>query len=245
MQNELELSKRRLIELSRRAEKTGACTCSDFLTPAEQSWLLKENIANFTLVGGYPSAERRLAVFRPCDGAECPARIACLKISPANPRFAESLTHRDYLGSLMALGLKRETMGDIVLQDGCAYVFCLDTVAPYIADQLREVRHTSVRVTPAAAGEFTPPEPPPETVINVPSLRLDALVAAVYRLSRTEAQRLFERELVLVNSLPPRSPSLTAGEGDLISVRGHGRFMYCGAAGETRKGRLRVRVRVY
>lgn len=245
MQNELELAKRRLIELSRRAEKTGACACSDFLTPAEQSWLLKENIANLTMTGGYPSAERRLAVFSPFEDAECPSRIACLKISPTNPRFAEHLTHRDYLGSLMALGLKRETMGDIVLQDGYAYVFCLDTVAPYIAEQLREVRRTSVRVSTTAAGEFAPLEPPPETVINVPSLRLDALVAAVYRLSRTEAQRLFERELVLVNSLPPRSPSLTADEGDLISVRGHGRFAYCGAAGETRKGRLRVRVRVY
>lgn len=71
------------------------------------------------------------------------------------------------------------------------------------------------------------------------------MVAAVYKLSRGEAQKLFERELVLVNSLPPKSPGMPAKEGDVISVRGHGRFAFVAEAGETRKGRVKALVRIY
>ena len=81
--------------------------------------------------------------------------------------------------------------------------------------------------------------------MTVQSPRLDALVAAVYKLSRGEAQKLFEKELVLVNSLPARSPSMAAKAGDIISVRGYGRFAFDGESGETRKGRVRATVRVY
>lgn len=245
MENELELTKKRLAELARRAERRGEAAASDFLTPAGQLAAQQLRLGPLVFDGGYPGAERRCAVFLPWEDCEWTSRVACLEIRPSSEKFAEELTHRDYLGALMSLGLSRDTMGDIVIQGKRAYLFCLDSVAPYISGQLSEVRRTSVRAAPCDAASVAPAEQPKETSVTVQSARLDALVAAVYRLSRSEAQRLFERELVLVNSLPPRSPGLPAREGDVVSVRGHGRFVFLGEAGETRKGRIRAAVRVY
>ena len=245
MDNELEQVKKRLTELARRAQKRGEAASSGFLTPAEQAELTRLRLEPFAFDGGWEGAERRCAVLLPWEGCEWESRVVCLEIAPANAKFAEALTHRDYLGALMALGIKRETLGDILVQGKTAYLFCLESVAEYIAAQLGEVRRTTVRVKPADPAAIEPPEPPRETSVNVSSPRLDALAAAVYRLSRAEAQRLFERELVLVNSLPARGPGAEAREGDMVSVRGHGRFAYLGIEGETRKGRLKARVRVY
>lgn len=245
MENELELTKKRLMELYRRAEKRSEAVSSEFLTPAEQLEVTRLHCEPYVFDGGYDGAERRCAVFLPWDGCEWESRVVCLEIAPANEKFAETLTHRDYLGALMALGIKRETMGDIVIEGKRAYLFCLDTIAPYITGQLEEVRRTRVKVRVTDAAAIEPPEPPKETTVTVQSPRLDSLVAAVYKLSRGEAQKLFERELVLVNSLPPKSPGLPAKEGDTVSVRGHGRFVFVTGDGETRKGRLRAVVRVY
>lgn len=245
MENELELTKKRLAELAKRAEKRSIAVESEFLTPAAQLELTRMHLEPCVFDGGYEQAERRCAVFLPWEGCEWDSRVVCLELRPANERFAETLTHRDYLGALMALGIKRETMGDIVVQGKRAYLFCLDSIAPYICEQLTEVRRTQMRASPCDAAAIEPPEPPKETTVTVQSTRLDALVAAVYKLSRGEAQRLFEREMVLVNSLPPKSPGFAAREGDIVSVRGHGRFAFLGEAGETRKGRVRVKVRIY
>lgn len=245
MENELELTKKRLSELARRAEKRGIPVESDFLTPAEQLELTRMRCEPYVFDGGYEQAERRCAVFLPWDGCEWESGIVCLEIAPSNEKFAEPLTHRDYLGALMALGIKREAMGDIVIQGKRAYLFCLDSIAPYITGQLEEVRRTRVKVCAVEPETIEPPEPPKETSVNVQSARLDSLVAAVYKLSRGEAQKLFERELVLVNSLPPKSPGMPAKEGDVISVRGHGRFAFVAEAGETRKGRVKALVRIY
>ena len=245
MENEVEQLKKRILELARRAEARGVPVETEFLTPAEQLELTRLRPGPFAFDGGFEAAERRCAVLLPWDGCEWESRVVCLEIAPTGEKFAGELSHRDYLGSLMALGLRRETMGDIVVQGKRAYLFCLESVAGYISQQLEQVRRTHVRVGVCDPGCVQPPEAPRESSVTVSSARLDALVAAVYRLSRGEAQRLFERELVLVNSLPPRSPGLAAKEGDVISVRGHGRFVFLAAAGETRKGRTRALVRVY
>lgn len=245
MENELELTKKRLIELAKRSERRGIPVESDFLTPAEQLELAHMRLGTQIFDGGYAGAERRCAVFLPWDGCEWESKVVCLEIAPASEKFAENLTHRDYLGALMALGIKRETTGDIVIDGKRAYLFCLDSIATYITGQLGEVRRTRVKVRQCDAANVMPSPEPRDSSVTVQSARLDALVAAVYKLSRSEAQKLFERELVLVNSLPARSPAIQAREGDIISVRGYGRFMFAGEAGETRKGRLRALVRVY
>ena len=217
MENELELTKKRLTELSRRAFERGIQTSSDFLSPGEQAEAARLRLPEPAVFeGGYPEAERRVAVF---GGGEAP--VICLEIAPTAPKFAGELTHRDYLGSLMALGLRRGLLGDIILAEGRAYAFCLEAAARIIE---RELNQESV----VAASE-----------------RLDALVAVAFRLSRAESARLFEAERVFVNGLPARSSSAKPEPGDIVSVRGMGRFRFEGALGETRRGRLRVSLRIY
>lgn len=248
MADDLQQVKKRLEELAARSSGRGAYVSSEFLTPAEQALLLSLRLpAPCSLEGGYPQAERRIAWFgdsNSCGWEQAPP-LMWLEIAPKSAKFSEDLTHRDFLGALMHLGLRREVLGDLLLQGGRAWLCCLDTVGDYICRQLDTVRHTAVAALPCAAPPESALPQPKETEIVVASPRLDALVAAVYRLSRSESQALFQRELVFVNSLPARSPSAEARPGDLISVRGHGRFYYDGTLRETKKGRLRAALRVF
>ena len=241
MENELELTKKRLTELSRRAFERGIQTSSDFLSPGEQAEAARLRLPEPAVFeGGYPEAERRVAVF---GGGEAP--VICLEIAPTAPKFAGELTPRDYLGSLMDLGLRRGLLGDIILAEGRAYAFCLEAAARIIERELNQVRRAAVRVTRAEALPEGLASPPEESVVAAASERLDALVAAAFRLSRAESARLFEAERVFVNGLPARSSSAKPEPGDIVSVRGMGRFRFEGALGETRRGRLRVSLRIY
>ena len=241
MDNELELLKKRLAELSKRAAERGICTHSEFLSLGEQTELSRLRLdAEYTLDGGWAEAERRAAVF---GGDRAP--LCCLEISPVSRKFAEPLTHRDYLGSLMGLGLRRSVLGDVVLCGDRAYVFCLESVRRHIIDGLTQVRRTQVRVTEASSLPEEVSKPPEPTTVNAASERLDAVVSAVFDLSRAESQRLFEAERVQINGLTARSVSARLEPGMMVSVRGHGRFRFEGTLGETRKGRLRLRVRKY
>ena len=247
VQEDLNLLKKRFSELAERAYARGRWYYSDFLSLGEQSALgtlrLGEQVHTD---GGYEAAERRIACFGslPLCGCAAEPPIACVCIRPVSARFAEPLTHRDYLGSLMGLGLEREVLGDILVHDGCAWLFCLRRIAPFVTEQLVQVRRT-----PVGASEGEPPAlvlAPPEPVeVVAASERLDAVMAAVYRLSRAEAKALVESGLVFLDGLQAVSAAAELREGVLVSVRGHGRFRYEGPVRDTRRGRLRVCVRVY
>ncbi|HWP79269.1 MAG TPA: YlmH/Sll1252 family protein [Candidatus Acidoferrum sp.] len=231
MQDEERQLKNRLYELSDRGG------CSEFLTTGEQQVLSRTGLP-CALEGGHPEAERRVADF----GAA--AKIACLEIAPLMEKFAGDVTHRDFLGALMGLGLRRETMGDIVLVGKRGYLFCLESVADFIMAQLSEVGRTRVKVTRGTLPEGAAALPEAVSVV-VSSLRLDGLVAAVFDLSRAQSAELFAKERVLLGGTPAKGPAQEARAGDIISVRGFGRFRFDGEARETRKGRLRVMIRKY
>lgn len=248
MTDDEKLLQKRAEELSARAAARGCWTNTEFLTIAEQDLVSHVRAdAPLAFFGGYEGAERRIAVFGSeelCGYSETPP-VVCLQITPDAPKFAEELSHRDYLGALMGLGIRREVLGDIVLQEGAAWLFCLDSIADYIAENCRQVRRTAVT---AARTQTLPPllaQPPEASALVVSSERLDALVAAVWKLSRSEAKALCEDGRVFVNSRLSLSPAAEAKPGDMISVRGLGRFLYEGAEAETRKGRLRVSLRKY
>lgn len=239
---------RRFSELSDRAASRGCWTNTEFLTLAEQDLLLRAVLdAPAALFGGFDTAERKLALFgsESLCGYEARPPIVCLLIEPAAPKFAETLTHRDYLGALMGLGIRREVLGDIVLQDGAAYLFCLDSIADYIRDGCTQVKRTAVR---AAAVDTLPAlltAPPEKTTLVVASERLDALVAAVWSLPRSEAKALVADGHVFLDGRSALDPAAALGGGETVSVRGLGRFRFEGSCAETRKGRLRVEIRKY
>ncbi len=237
----------RLDELAARADRQGFWTDTEFLTLSEQDTLSTLRLpVPYSLHAGYPDGERKLAAFGSEElfGCAYPSPIVCVKIAPASQKFAEALTHRDFLGALMGLGVRREVMGDILILDNVGYLFCLETIAPYIIDSLCEVRRTAVR---CALSE--PPDgllqPPPITSAIIASERLDAIISAVYQLSRSGGKELIQQGRVFINSRLVQNASAALFPGALISVRGKGRFIYEGIDRETKKGRLRVLVRVY
>lgn len=248
MNEENKKLQKRFSELAARAASRGCWTNTEFLSPAEQDLLLRTALdAPAVLAGGFDAAERRLALFgsESLCGYEAEPPIVCLQIAPAAPKFAEKLGHRDHLGALIGLGIRREVLGDIVLQDDAAYLFCLASIANFIIENCTQVRRTAVRVSRIdALPELLTREPDVSAVIAA-SERLDALVAAVWKLSRSDAKQLIADGHVFVNSRLAQDPSAALDGGDMVSARGLGRFRYVGAAAETRKGRLRAEVRIY
>lgn len=242
--NDSSLLKNRFADMAERSDERNIWVYSDFLTEAEQSELIGMRLGDrIHFFGGYENAERVIAVFGNENDIFYPPDypIAFIKIEPVSrnaEKFDNKLTHRDYLGSLMALGIRREMLGDIIIDGRDAYVVCLTKIADYIADGLSEVRHTTVKCSVTdSLPESTTPEPVYEEII-VSSARVDALAAAVYKLSRSVSQNLILGEKVFLNGAVVKSASAEPKIGDKISVRGYGRFVFVGVVKSTKKGRL-------
>lgn len=241
----MEFTEKRFEELARRADDRCYTTYTEFLNMEEQSELLSLRLnVPFRLYGGYDGAERCIAAFGyDCESALFP--ISYIKIEPSAKKFADKLTHRDFLGSLMGLGLKREVLGDIIIADNTGFLMCLDSVTEYIAGNLDKVRHTSVKCTVVNELPGDVQNEPAEQQKIVASLRLDVLAAAVYDLSRNAVKELFGQRKIFVNSALCENFSLIPKAGDIISVRGKGRFKLGETLGSTKKGRLIVQLFVY
>ena len=251
MNQEEMIVKRHLADLSLRAENGGYYVYSDFLSPAEQALLAECKregmVGAYSLYGGYDLAERRMAVFGSERefgySPEYPA--SWLMIAPVAKKFAEDLTHRDYLGSLMGLGITRDLLGDILVVEGNGYLFAAESIHAYLCENLTQVRHTKVACSSVDAPPAVALALPDEALFVVAGERLDAFVAGVYKLSRSESAALIEKGLVAIDGKVIEKGSVTPREGAMISVRGYGRFLYVGIAGDTRKGKLRITARVY
>ena len=250
MNKEESMLQKRLIELSRMAYNRGIVTFSDFLNLNELNILhtTPKNmfLSQYKTYGGYDLSERQMAAFLP-DALyydyEYPVRI--IEIRPLNKRFAEELTHRDYLGAVMNLGIERCKLGDIIVEEGRALLFIKEEMAEYIAEHLTQIRHTSVATTFTA--EFNSDYEPDyeELKGTVPSIRLDTVLSIAYPLSRSKLTALIEGARVFVNGKLVTSNGYRLKENDMISVRKMGRIAYMGILSETKKGRYMISVRKY
>ena len=245
------ITKRHLADLYRQANTGGYYVYSDFLSPADQALLAEAEreglVGKYLLCGGYEYSERKMAVF----GSESELGYAYelpagwLKIAPVAKKFAEELSHRDFLGALMGLGITRDLLGDILVVDKDAFLFAAESIHAYLIEALGEVKHTKVACTPVDAPPAVAFALPDEADFVVAGERLDAFVAGVYRLSRSESAALIEKGLVAIDGKVTEKVSAAPREGAMIAVRGYGRFLYVGIAGDTRKGKLRITARVY
>lgn len=248
MTNEELQLKKRFCELANRSCKNGIYTSTEFLSPAEQA-LLKYAITDlpYKLCGGYTDAEKALALFGSEEicGYEGFPPITIIKIEPASLKFSDSLSHRDFLGSIMSLGIRRSTLGDIVVFNNIGYAVCLDSIADYICENLLSIKHTSVRCSKIDSVLKEAIPVPAESRFTTASERLDSIVSAVYKLSRSESRNLIEHEKVMVGGVPKTNSDMKPTSGDIITVRGKGKFIYCGIERETKKGRLSCIAKVY
>lgn len=242
---EEDLFVRRMRELALRALHRGDAVYTHFLDLAQAQaarQIARETGVSLAMNGGYDDAERRMAAFcadeEPTDWPICPVKITW------RPQFG-SPGHRDILGALMGLGFERERIGDIVLDKDCAWVFAEPDIAAYIAASLESAGRVSVKCE-IAGGVPELPEPEGRRVRDtVPSMRLDALVAAGFSLSRSEAARAIGQGKVWLNQVQTLRTDATVPEHALVSLRGTGRFRLEAVEGETRKGRWAVRLFLY
>ena len=246
-----ELLQKRFIELANRSYNSGIYTFTDFLGLAEQSAFdgVKRAIHGipYEAFGGAEGAERVMIRFGSEEslGYEVPFPIVCIKAEPVSQKFADKLTHRDFLGALLNLGIERSTLGDIPILDNVGYIFASEDIAPFIISELTRVKHTDIRLSVVEAlpdGELFKTE---RRLVQINSERLDAIIARVFSLSREDAQSLFAKKLVFASGRQCDSTSYTPKENETVSVRGHGRFIYRGYVSNSKKGKLNVEVDVY
>ncbi len=250
MTKEEEMLKKRLIELSNQAYSRDIVVFSDFLNLNEQNILHtipKEMFpARYETYGGYPLSERQMAVFLP-DALyyEYLYPLKIIEVTPLNRHFAEELSHRDYLGALMNLGIERCKTGDIIIDDGKAAIFVKDEIADYIAENLTRIRHTSVNTQIKQSLEISCKPKYEQRKGTVPSVRLDTVLSVAYPMSRSKLTSYIEAGKVFVNGKLITSNGYHLKDGDLISVRGLGRISFEETIAETKKGRYMVAVRKY
>lgn len=251
MNEDYELLKKRFVELARKADSQCYFTFTDFLGLAEQSAFFEVRSqlhgASYTAFGGADGAERVVIRFGSEEeiGYCAPFPIVTVKAEPTSQRFADKLTHRDFLGALLNLGIERSTLGDIVIINNVGYIFVLEDIAPYIVSSLSRVKHTDMRVSitdTLPEGDLYRTE---SKKIQANGERLDAIVAKVFSLSRDDAQALFRKRLVFASGRLVESTSYIPKENEVISVRGFGRMIYRGYESLSKKGKLNIVVDVY
>lgn len=231
---------KRIDDLRDRADRRGVLTKTAFLTPAEQA-ILRQYVKSDRLLtdGGQPDCERKAAFFLPdwmepasFDASE---QIAAVRITA---HFGTP-THREYLGSILGLGIVREAIGDIRILGDTAYVFCLPSVQPLLTDELRRVGRVSVTVCPCALADVPSPEVRVKTrTFTVKSLRLDAVAAGMFGLSRTTAAELIRIGAAKQNDLVCEHPDAPVQEGDTLSLRGHGKGRLKTVGDRSKKDRI-------
>lgn len=241
----------RVLDRARQASERNVPAATDFLSPAQQAMamdmLRTAGISDtaYVRLGGYDDAERALLLFLPdwldAADAEGQSPIRCLR---AQFRADEKLTHRDFLGSLMGMGIIREKLGDILVSPDSADLMVLDTVADFLAQSWESAGRAKLRVAEIDPGCVHIPEIHfEERRDTVSSLRLDNVLAAGFSISRGKAAEAVEKGAAQVNWTVCQKPDKPVAAGDTITCRGLGKCVLDSVGGPTKKGRLPVVIR--
>lgn len=242
---------RRAEDLRNRCERASVLTATAYLTPAEQAALTAWNAASgsdclMLLRGGHPACERRVAFFLPYymdeEDFQEEEQFRALQVTAG---FGQP-GHRDYLGAILNLGIRRDFLGDIWVKENRAAVFCLPSVASHLLLSLDHVGRCGVRVEEIALSEVPAPDRRVRSrTFTVQSLRLDAVAAGLFGLSRASAAELIRGGAVTLNYLPCEKPDASIREGDVLSIRGHGKATVAEVGNLSRKGRVFLRGEIY
>ncbi len=237
---------RHIEDIAAKAQKTG-CAASRFLTPAEAAAALRTNRHGCELIfdGGFENAERARAIFLQPEWGRY-AREEWLAALSIRCRDRDSITHRDILGAVMALGIERSVIGDIDADNSPVMLVCLPEMSGHILDNLKLIGRVGAAVSRVPITEL------PQRAENlldktdtVASLRLDAVLCAAFGLSRGEAAELIAAGHVSLNHVVCLQASKDVAEGALLSARGMGRAKLLQIGGISRKGRIFLRIGLY
>lgn len=247
----MERLKKRLLELAEKSYRNNQYVFTNFLNMAEMNafYEIEREISyvSYTVFGGAEQCERVMIRFGSEEflGYEEPFPICCIQAEPLIEKFADQFTHRDFLGAIMNLGIEREVVGDIAVKGKKAYIFCTEKIAPYIAENLVQVKHTSMN---CKIMEEVPEILKPtleKREVTAASERIDAVLGKLCNLSRSQSVLAFREKKVFVNGKQCENNSYQLKSGDVVTCRGFGKFVYEGIKYETKKGKLCVEVSVY
>lgn len=232
----------RTLDLMNLVLKTHRPQVTDFYDPYRCGLIVRAVETNLDLAarvdGGYPAAERSRVLICPdyMEATDEKTGLSFLAIH-GNFRF-NTVTHRDYLGALLGLGLRREKIGDILVGENGAQAIVASEVASYITNGLNSVGRVSVAVQEVTREKLKPPaQEYRELKATVQSMRLDAVAAQGFGISRSKMVREISAGKIYLNWRPCLSQSAVINPGDIISARGRGRVEVKETGGQTKKGR--------
>ena len=233
-----------------RAEKKNIPVAFGFLDPAEQAAarqiLQQQHTVRYFFSGGFSGAERAFLFLLPDYLEE-----ETFPVSDYIAAFAAKVpfgvpTHRDFLGSLLGLGITRECVGDILVSETETVLIVAASLAPFVRENLKKVSRYGVSLREIGLDEISPIEEPFEEITaTVASLRLDAVAAAAFHVSRTVTAEAIASGLLALNWIPNFNPAAEVSERDLISWRGHGRARLASCGGMSKKGRQFLTLHLY
>lgn len=231
------------------SEKYSSIRRTEFLTPSEAEIIKDNHLKGFDskqmFYGGYEGAERCMFVSYP-DFYDDISFDDIISVIEVTGRDISKLSHRDYLGSLMGLGIKREKIGDIVILEDRTLVFVCEDISDYIIINLTKIGNCGIKVRIISNEDFDAPEIKyTEFSGTVQSLRLDAVLSVALKTSRNKAAMLIKAEKVQVNFKLCQEPSAFLKEGTVFSVRGFGKFELAMVNGETKKGRISITIKKF
>ena len=243
----------KVLDRAGQAQSRNIPAATDFLSPQQQALALDLlRLAGipetgYMSLGGYEGAERNILLFLPdwLEAADAGSQspIRCLR---ASFREEEKLSHRDFLGSLMGMGIVREKVGDILVGPAGADIMVLDTVAEFLLQSWNSAGRARLAVTAIEPWEVRVPEVKCQEVRDtVSSLRLDAVASTGFRMARGKAAELITSGRVQVNWRECTKPDKLLTAGDTVSARGFGKFELTEVGGVTKKGRTAIVLKRY
>ncbi len=228
----------RVADLQNSVANGGAPKFLGFLSAEEAEFVkrISKKGVEFSYFGGHMFAER---LFLCVHNSDYDIKDTAYPIDALTVLFrkGDKLTHRDFLGALMSKGIKRETVGDILIEEGRAVLFVSRDISKYILEQVTLIGRVGVKIEQGFCEPLPAASQKEAQKVTVASLRLDCVVAALIGVSRDKSVKIITEGMVAVNSAVTEKATKTVVVNDKISVRGYGKFTVISTDGVTRKGR--------
>lgn len=237
---------RRVIDLCEIVSKTRSIQCTDFYNPFEvkelSSLINTYDTISFSLIGNEDSESKAILIYPDyMNEVNAADFISLIRIDKKD----YDIYHKDVLGSLLSLGIKREKVGDIIINDEAIYFYIRNEILDYVLLNLEKIKNYGVDLevidleTPLARTiDYE------EKLVTCASARLDLVLANVYNLSRSDAKNAIEAGLVKINYKVTYKISETLDVGDLVSMRRYGRFIVGDYLGLSKKDKLKLVIKI-
>jgi len=245
----------KLIDKIEATNKMNKITYTDFLNLNEKNIILKllkkENI-NYIFYGGYEGAEREVCIIYPEKFSKdivlqnVKSEIKIIRIILPTMLKGKYI-HKDYLGGLMKLGIKREKLGDIIVNENGADIIVKNEMTVFLENEIKHLtRFSKSKITVENIEDINIIEKEfKELEVIISSLRLDCVVSELVKTSRSKANEIIKEQRIFVNYAEEENNSRTLKEGDILTIRGKGKFIIDKSLGYTKKNRIILRILQY